>query len=217
VPTTKGTSVRARTSKSTAKRPAKKKGPKTRASPIRAFKSQKDFETWLARNHPQTEGVWIRFAKKGSGIKSVTHPEALESALCYGWIDALRLPESDTTYLQRFLPRRSRSLWPKINREQAVGLIESGRMHSAGLAEGERAKRDGRWEAAYDSPRNVQIPPEFQVALDRNPHAKAAFETLDRINRYAMIWRIHVAKRPETRERHICRFIGMLEKGEKLH
>ena len=217
MPTRKGTSVRARTRKSSAKKPAKKKGAKTRASPIRAFRSQQDFEIWLARNHPQTEGVWIRFAKKGSGIKSVTHPEALESALCYGWIDALRLPETDTTYLHRFLPRRPRSLWSKINREKAVALIESGRMHSAGLAEVERAKRDGRWEAAYDSPRNVQIPPEFQAELDRSSKAKAAFETLDRINRYAMIWRIHVAKRAETRQRHIRNFIEMLEKGRKLH
>jgi len=209
--------VRARTRKSSPKKPAKKKGAKTRASPIRAFRSQQDFEIWLAKNHPQTEGVWIRLAKKGSGIKSVTHPEALESALCYGWIDALRLPESDTTYLHRFLPRRPRSLWSKINREKAVALIESGRMHSAGLAEVERAKRDGRWEAAYDSPRNVQIPPEFQAELDRSSKAKAAFETLDRINRYAMIWRIHVAKRAETRQRHIRNFIEMLEKGRKLH
>jgi len=215
VPTRQRTRQRAR--KTTAKKPAKKKGAKTRASPIRAFRSQKDFETWLARNHPRTEGVWIRFGKKGSGIKSVTHPEALESALCYGWIDALRLPESDTTYLHRFLPRRPRSLWSKINREKAVGLIESGRMHPAGLAEVERAKRDGRWQAAYDSPRNVQIPPEFQAELDRNPRAKAAFEMLDRINRYAMIWRIAVAKRAETRERHVRKFIDMLEKGEKLH
>jgi uncharacterized protein YdeI (YjbR/CyaY-like superfamily) len=140
--------VRARTRKSTAKRPAKKKGAKTRASPIRAFRSQKDFETWLAKNHPQTEGVWIRFARKASGIKSVTHPEALETALCYGWIDALRLPESDTTYLQRFLPRRPKSLWSKINRAKAVALIESGRMRPPGSAEVERAKRDGRWDAA---------------------------------------------------------------------
>ena len=208
------------------KRPAKKtaeqkrvktKGAKAPPSQVRAFKSQKEFETWLDKNHPRIEGVWIRFARKASGIKSVTHPEALETALCYGWIDALRLPESDTTYLQRFLPRRPKSLWSKINRAKAVALIETGRMRPPGSAEVERAKQDGRWEAAYDSPANAKMPPEFERELDQHPRAKEFFATLNRVNRYAITWRLATAKTQETRDRLTRKFIDMLEKGEKLH
>lgn len=184
---------------------------------MRAFKTQSDFETWLDKNHHRTEGVWIRFAKKSSGIKSVTHPEALDSALCYGWIDALRLPDTDKTYLHRFLPRRAKSLWSKINRERALELIGSGRMRPQGLAEIERAKKDGRWESAYPSPANATMPPEFEEELERHPKAKAFFATLNRVNRYAIIWRLATAKKQETRERLSRKFIDMLEKGETLH
>ena len=190
---------------------------KPKPKPIRAFKSQRDFEAWLEENHHRTEGVWIRFAKKSSGIKSVTHPEALESALCFGWIDALRLPESETTYLHRFLPRREKSLWSKINRAKAVSLIESGRMRAAGLAEVERAKKDGRWDAAYDSPANAKMPEDFQRELDRNPKAKAFFETISRVNRYAIIWRLVTAKTQARRDTLTRKFLDMLEKGETLH
>lgn len=196
---------------------SKSKAAKQDLKPVRAFRTRNDFERWLEKNHTNQEGVWIRFAKQASGIKSVSHPEALETALCYGWIDALRLPESETTYLQRFLPRRPKSLWSRINREKAVSLIESGRMRPAGLAEVERAKRDGRWESAYDSPANAKVPPDFQRALDRNPRAKAFFGTLNRVNRYAILWRLATAKKPETRERLSQRFLDMLEKGETLH
>lgn len=195
----------------------KTKRAKTEPKPIRAFKSQSEFETWLDKNYGKTEGVWIRFAKKGSGIRSVTHPEALESALCYGWIDALRLPESDTTYLQRFLPRRPKSLWSQINREKAVSLSESGRMRASGHAEIERAKQDGRWDKAYPSPAKAEMSPEFQRELERHPKAKAFFETVSRVNRYAILWRLATAKNEETRQKLSQKFIDMLEKGETLH
>jgi uncharacterized protein YdeI (YjbR/CyaY-like superfamily) len=197
--------------------PKKKTKSKSAPSPIRAFRSQADFESWLERNYESPEGIWIRFARKGSGIKSVTHPEALETALCFGWIDALRLPETDTTYLHRFLPRRPKSLWSKINREKALALIDAGRMRPSGLDEIERAKNDGRWESAYDSPANAQMPPEFQRELERNPKAKAFFETISRVNRYAIIWRLATAKKPETREKLSRQFLDMLEKGETIH
>jgi uncharacterized protein YdeI (YjbR/CyaY-like superfamily) len=201
------------------KKPAAKAKPKVKAAPIpvRAFKAQQDFEEWLEKNHHRPEGVWIRFARKSSGIKSVSHPEALESALCFGWIDALRRPETDTTYLQRFVPRRPKSLWSQINRAKALSLIESGRMRPSGHAEVERAKQDGRWEAAYPSPANATIPPEFERALEENPRAKAFFETISRVNRYAIVWRLATAKTPEKREQLSRKFLDMLEKGETLH
>jgi uncharacterized protein YdeI (YjbR/CyaY-like superfamily) len=184
---------------------------------VRAFKDAKAWESWLAKNQTATDGLWMRIAKKASGVKSITYPEAVEIALCYGWIDGLKRPESETTWLQRFVPRRPRSIWSKINREKALGLIASGKMQSAGLKEVERAKQDGRWDAAYDSPRNAPIHPDFQKALDKNPRARAFFKTVNAANRYAIIWRLHTAKRAETRERLTRTFIEMLEKGETLH
>jgi uncharacterized protein YdeI (YjbR/CyaY-like superfamily) len=184
---------------------------------VRAFRDAKAWETWLAKNQTATDGLWMRIAKKASGVKSITYPEALEIALCYGWIDGLKRPESETTWLQRFVPRRARSLWSKINREKALGLIASGRMKPAGLKEIERARQDGRWDAAYDSPKNAPIHPDFQKALDENPRARAFFGTVSAANRYAINWRLQNAKRAETRERLTRRFIEMLEKGETLH
>ena len=203
--------------KKRATKPVKAKRSRSEPKPVRAFRSQADFETWLDKNHHRAEGVWIRFAKKNSGIKSVTHPEALDSALCYGWIDALRLPDTDKTYLHRFLPRRPKSLWSQINRERALALIGNGRMRAQGLAEIERAKQDGRWESAYPSPANATMPPEFEAELERNPKAKAFFETLNRVNRYAIIWRLATAKTQATRDRLTRKFLDMLEKGETLH
>jgi uncharacterized protein YdeI (YjbR/CyaY-like superfamily) len=190
---------------------------KVAVGPIRAFKTPEDFSNWLQKNHGKSTGLWVRLAKKNSGIRSITYAEALEVALCYGWIDALKLPENEKTWLQRFLPRRPRSLWSKINTERAIALIESGRMQPPGLAEIERARADGRWESAYDSPSRAKVPPEFQSELDRNPRAKSFFETLDRVNRYAIIWRIQTATEGETRQRRVRSLIEMLEKGEKLH
>jgi uncharacterized protein YdeI (YjbR/CyaY-like superfamily) len=201
--------------KTAKKSPAK---PSSRAKGlIRGFKTPKHFADWLEKNHAKSDGLWLRIAKKNSGIKSITYAEALEVALCYGWIDALKLPESEQTWLQRFLPRRPKSLWSKINRERAVGLMESGRMHAAGLAEVERARSDGRWDAAYDSPSRASVPDDFQQELDRNPKAKAFFDALDRINRYAIIWRIQTANTAETRKTRIRTLLEMLEKGKKLH
>jgi uncharacterized protein YdeI (YjbR/CyaY-like superfamily) len=185
--------------------------------PTRAFKDSKAWESWLAKNHKAVDGIWMRLAKKASGIKSITYPEALEVALCYGWIDGLKRPESPTTWLQRFTPRRRRSIWSEINRNKALGLIAGGRMMPAGLEEIERAKRDGRWEAAYASPKSATMPPDFQKELSRHPKAKAFFKTISRTNSYAIMWRIQTAKKPETRARRIATYIEMLEKGDTIH
>ena len=185
--------------------------------PTRAFKDPKAWDSWLARNHATANGMWMRLAKKASGTKSITYPEAVEVALCYGWIDGLKRPESATTWLQRFTPRRPKSIWSEINREKALGLIASGRMQAAGLEQIERAKRDGRWDAAYASPKSATMPPDFQKELNRHPKAKAFFKTLSRANSYAIMWRIQTAKKPETRERRIRTYIEMLEKGESIH
>jgi uncharacterized protein YdeI (YjbR/CyaY-like superfamily) len=185
--------------------------------PIRAFKDAKVWESWLAKNQTDINGIWMRIAKKASGKKSITYPEALEVALCYGWIDGLKRPESETTWLQRFTPRRQRSLWSKINRDKALGLIACGRMTSGGLQEIERAKQDGRWEAAYSSPGAAAVPPDFKKELNRHPAANAFFKTLSRTNRYAIIWRLQTAKKAETRAKRMRSFIEMLEKGDSIH
>jgi uncharacterized protein YdeI (YjbR/CyaY-like superfamily) len=183
----------------------------------RGFKTREAFAAWLEKNHRSSDGFLLRIARKGAGAKSITYPEAVETALCYGWIDGQKLPESETAWLQRFTPRRKRSPWSKINREKALALIASGQMKQAGLDEVERARSDGRWESAYDPQSGATIPPEFQKELDRNPKAKAFFKTLSKANSYAIIWRIQTAKRPETRERRIRTYMEMLEKGETLH
>jgi len=185
--------------------------------PTIAFKDAPAWESWLAKNQAATNGIWMRIAKKASGKKSITYPEALEVALCYGWIDGLKRPESETTWLQRFTPRRQRSLWSKINRDKALGLIACGRMTPGGLQEIERAKQDGRWEAAYSSPGAATVPADFKKELDQHPAAKAFFRTLSRTNSYAILWRIQTAKKPETRTRRIREFIAMLEKGKTIH
>ena len=184
---------------------------------IRLFKSKQDWAAWLDKNHRTSTGLWLRLAKKSSDLRSVTYKEALEVALCYGWIDGQKKPESDAAWLQRFLPRGSKSLWSKINREKALALIASGEMKPAGLEAIENAKKNGQWEAAYDSPSRASVPDDFQAALHANPRAKAFFETIDRVNRYAVLWRIQTAKKPETRARKIEQFIAMLERGEKIH
>lgn len=147
----------------------------------------------------------------------MTYQEGLHVALCYGWIDALKRPEDDSAWLQRFVPRRPKSLWSRINREKALLLIDRGEMKPAGHAEIERAKSDGRWDAAYDSPARAEVPPELERELARRPKAKAFFDQLDRINRYAIIWRVQTATTPETRARRLATLVEMLEKGETLH
>ncbi len=185
--------------------------------PVKLFKSKQNWAAWLDTNHRESAGLWLRLAKKDSGLASVSYREALEIALCYGWIDGQKKPESEQTWLQRFLPRSSKSLWSKINREKALALIASGAMKPAGLDAIENARNNGRWDAAYDSPSAATVPDDFQGALDANPQAAAFFKTLDRANRYAVLWRIQTAKRMETRARKIEQFIGMLERQEKIH
>ena len=182
--------------------------------PVKSFASQETWERWLDRNHGNEEGVWLKVAKKSSGKRTVSVPEALEIALCYGWIDGQRKALDGDYFLQRFTPRRLRSRWSKINRDSATALIERGRMRPPGLAEVERAKADGRWAAAYDSPSKIQPTPELLAALEASPKAKALFEELDSQNRYAILYRVHDAKRPETRTRRIEKFVEMLSRGE---
>jgi uncharacterized protein YdeI (YjbR/CyaY-like superfamily) len=184
---------------------------------VRLFKSKTDWAAWLDKNHQKSEGLWLRLAKKDSALRSVSYKEALEVALCYGWIDGHKKPESDEAWLQKFVPRTARSVWSKINREKAQALIGSGEMKPAGLAAIENAKQNGRWETAYDSPSAATIPADLQRALDANPQAAEFFKTLDRANRYAILWRIQTVKKAETHARKIDRYIAMLEKKEKLH
>ena len=185
--------------------------------PVMLFERQKDWAAWLDKNHAAASGVWLKLAKKASGDKSVTYDEALEAALCYGWIDGQKKSYDESAWLQKFTPRGAKSIWSKINREKAQELIRSGRMKLAGLAAVESARQDGRWDAAYDSPGRATVPDDFQMELDRNPKAKAFFDTLNSANRYAILWRIQTAKKAETRARRIQQFIRMLEKHEKLH
>lgn len=181
------------------------------------FVSQAAWEGWLADNHNAFEGVWIKMAKKGTGIDSVRYPEVLESALCFGWIDGRREALDERHFLQRFTPRRPRSRWSRINRDTVGRLIAEGRMHAAGLAEVERAKQDGRWKAAYEGQRTSTVPDDLQRELDARPRARAFFAELSSQNRYAIIYRLHDAKRPETRARRLAKFVAMLEAGEAIH
>jgi uncharacterized protein YdeI (YjbR/CyaY-like superfamily) len=184
---------------------------------VLSFETQQAWEEWLSRNHREATGVWLRLAKKGAKTRTLTHAEALDSALCYGWIDAQKKPESSTAWLERFTPRGKRSIWSKINREKAIALVECGRMKESGLEEMQRAKQDGRWQQAYDSPRTAAVPQDFQAALDKNARAKAFFATLESRNRYAILFRIQTVKRAETRARKITEFVAMLARHEKIH
>jgi uncharacterized protein YdeI (YjbR/CyaY-like superfamily) len=185
--------------------------------PVVHCRSRDEWEAWLADQHPTSGGVWLKISKKGSGSDSVSYAEALEIALCYGWIDGQKGALDDTFWLQRFTARGPRSRWSRINRDKAVELIACGRMQPAGLAEVERAQGDGRWERAYEGASTISVPADLQERLDENPAAAAFFATLDSTNRYAVLYRIHDAKRPETRARRIDRFVEMLARGEKLH
>ena len=194
--------------------PAKEPRPE---QPVILFEAPDDWTAWLEENHASSPGVWMRIAKKGSGLKSATYDEALEVALCYGWIDGQKKTYDERSFLQKFTRRGARSLWSKINRGKVEKLIESGRMRPPGLAEVERAKQDGRWELAYDSYRTMTVPDDLQAALDAHPKAKEFFATLDRTNRYGVLFRVQTAKKPETRAKRIRDLVAMLERGEKLH
>jgi uncharacterized protein YdeI (YjbR/CyaY-like superfamily) len=186
-------------------------------APVESFASQAAWELWLARNHENQDGVWLKFAKKGTGIPTVTYSEALEVALAYGWIDGQSKGLDGSFFLQRFTPRRARSKWSKINRAAAEKMIAAGEMKPSGLREVERAKADGRWDAAYDSPSTATVPEDLQRELDASPRVAEAFAALNGSNRYAILYGIQDAKKPATRARRIAKFVAMLEAGEKPH
>ena len=181
------------------------------------FASQREWEEWLEANHASADGVWVKFARKGTGLSSLERPDAIETSLCFGWIDGQARSLDERHYVQRFTARRQRSPWSRINREKALELIEAGRMRPSGLAEVERAKADGRWDAAYEPPSRATVPDDLQRALDANPRARAYFGTLNAANRYAILYRLQDAKKPETRARRIEKFVSMLAAGEKIH
>jgi uncharacterized protein YdeI (YjbR/CyaY-like superfamily) len=186
------------------------------AQPLR-FGTAADLEAWLEANHDGNPGIWLEIAKTGSRDRSVTYAEAIEVALCFGWIDGQKRRGDDDHWLQRFTPRSARSRWSKINRDKAEQLIAAGRMRPAGLSEVERARADGRWDAAYEGQRTATIPDELARELDRDPKAAAAFAALDAQNRYSIVWRINDAKRPETRARRVAKYLDMLRRGERIH
>ncbi|SFD16877.1 Uncharacterized conserved protein YdeI, YjbR/CyaY-like superfamily, DUF1801 family [Chitinophaga sp. CF118] len=184
---------------------------------IKYFKTPAQFETWLAKNHAASTGLYLQIYNKDSGVASLNHADALDVALCYGWIDAIAKKYDDQSYLQRFTPRRSKSIWSKRNIEHVERLIKAGRMKESGLKAIEAAKADGRWDAAYDSPANSEIPDDFLKLLKKNKSAYQFFKTLNKTNTFAITWRLQTAKKPETRERRMQVIIAMLEKGETFH
>jgi uncharacterized protein YdeI (YjbR/CyaY-like superfamily) len=185
--------------------------------PILLFPTPPDFEVWLEANHAGDDGIWLKIAKKGAAVESITYREALELALCFGWIDSQKRGHDEQHFLQRFTPRRPRGRWSKINRETAEALIAAERMRPTGLAEVDAAKADGRWEGAYAGQRTAEVPADLRRELDASTAAREFFAGLDSANRYAMIYRLEEAKKPETRERRLSKFLAMLERGEKIH
>jgi uncharacterized protein YdeI (YjbR/CyaY-like superfamily) len=182
-----------------------------------SFKSPAQWRAWLEQHHARAEGLLLRLYKKDSGVASLNYAQALDQALCFGWIDGTKLPHDSQSWLQKFTPRRPRSTWSKRNTEHVARLIASGDLTAAGLREVEAAKADGRWAAAYESPANIQVPPGFLKALARNARAKAFFATISRTNYYSIAYRLHTAKRPETRIARIEMIIAMLARGETFH
>ncbi|MFB6365221.1 YdeI family protein [Paenibacillus elgii] len=185
--------------------------------PILLFADQPSWEAWLAQNHAASAGVRLRLAKKQADVVTLTYQEALESSLCYGWIDSRKEAYDESTWLQRFTPRGAKSIWSKVNKDKAELLIASGRMQPPGLRAIEAAKQNGQWDKAYESQSRATVPDDLQSELDRNPQAKAFFESLDKQNRFAVLFRIHSAKKAETRAKRIQQFVDMLERGEKIY
>jgi uncharacterized protein YdeI (YjbR/CyaY-like superfamily) len=181
------------------------------------FKSARAFETWLKKHHATSDGLWLQIAKKGADEPSVSYPEAVEIALCWGWIDGQKKGLDDRHFLQRFTPRRARSIWSKINVDKVAALIEAGRMQPAGQAQIDAAKADGRWGQAYDGARTSSVPDDLQAALDADPKAKAFFAKVNASNRYAVLWRVQTAVKPETRGKRIAQLVEMLARGEVIH
>ncbi len=185
--------------------------------PVRLFKDQPAWEAWLAKHHASAAGLWLRLAKKDSGRRSVSYLEAVEAALCYGWIDSQKRSYDVETWIQKFTPRGPRSVWSQINREKALELIEQGRMRAAGRAAIEAAQANGRWDAAYAPQRTAELPADLRSALEHTPAAQAYFATLDSRNRYAILFQLQTAKQPATRQRRLDQFIAMLARREKLY
>lgn len=184
---------------------------------IISFKSPKEWERWLSKNHTKSNGIWLKFFKKNSGVDSVVYSEALDEALCYGWIDGQLKKYDDLSYLHKFTPRRQKSVWSKRNREHIERLMKAGKMKPAGLKTVEEAKSNGSWDKAYDSPGAMQIPKDFLKELSKNKRAKTFFETLNKANIYAIMWRLQTAKKPETRIKRMKTILEMLKKGKKIH
>jgi len=191
--------------------------PSVKELPIISLSTAEKWRAWLKKNSAMSLGVRLRLFKKTSGKKSVTRDEALDEALCFGWIDGQADRYDDESWLQKFTPRRPRSMWSKRNRENVARLIKEGRMTPAGLKEVEAAKKDGRWEAAYDSPKNMKFPADFLELLKKDKKAYSFFETLNKTNKFAIAWRLATAKKPETRERRMSVLLEMLSQGKKLH
>jgi uncharacterized protein YdeI (YjbR/CyaY-like superfamily) len=187
------------------------------ALPVLSFPSQAAWRAWLAEHHAASSGLWLKIAKQGSGTATVTYAEAIEAALCYGWIDGQKDRFDDASWLQRFTPRGQRSKWSKINRGKAEELMARGEMQPAGHREVERAKADGRWQAAYASQSAATVPDDLQQELEKNPAARDFFATLSSVNRYAILYRLHDAKKPETRARRLAKFVAMLNEGRTIH
>ena len=185
--------------------------------PIMTFRAKNDWSAWLEREGSASAGVWIRLATKASGIESIAYDEAVEAALCHGWIDGQGRSDDENWWLQKFTPRGKRSIWSKRNREKVAALTKSGEMKPAGLAEVDRAKADGRWDAAYDSPKQMSVPDDFESALTGNARAKKFFLELDSQNRYAILFRVNTATKPETRAKRIEKFVSMLALHEKIY
>ena len=185
--------------------------------PIMLFATSSDWETWLEENHLRAPGVWARIAKKAAAYSSASYAELVDGALCYGWIDGQKAAFDESSYLQRFTPRKPKSGWSKTNRERALALIDEGRMTPSGLAAIEAARANGQWDAAYDSASSATVPPDLADALEASPRAKEFFAALSSANRYAILYRLQTANRPETRAARLAKFIGMLERHETLH
>jgi uncharacterized protein YdeI (YjbR/CyaY-like superfamily) len=185
--------------------------------PVISFESGEALAAWLDAEHEKSPGLWLKIAKRGAGVPTVSYDEAVDLALCFGWIDGQRRSLDDQYYLQRLTPRTPRSKWSKINCARAERLIEGGQMHPGGLAEVERAKADGRWEAAYAGQRTAAVPEDLQAALDADPAAKAFFGTISSQNRYAILYRIGDAKRPEIRAARIGKYVAMLHEHKTIY
>lgn len=182
-----------------------------------SFASSNEWRKWIAANHSKSKGVWLRFFKKDSGEETVTYTEALDEALCYGWIDGQLKTYDAKSYIQKFTPRRPKSIWSKRNVEKAERLIQEGKMKKAGMEQVELAKADGRWQKAYQSPKNMEMPKDLLEQLSKNKKAKAFFDGLNKANLYAIAWRLQTAKKPETRAKRLKEILDMLREGKKFH